>query len=292
MKMVTILSGKGGVGKSSVTASLALCFARSFDNNIACADCDVDASNLSLVFGADKPEEFKDLSTNKKAVFDYSLCTSCKRCTDICYFEAITWSDNKPALKPFSCEGCGLCKLACPSKAIDLIDVNNAKIGKSKTRYDFDIFFAQLNPGESGSGKVVSEVKKKAMSSGDYKVMLIDSAAGIGCPVIASVTGSDYAVLVTEPTPSGFSDLKKAYQVVSHFNIPCSIIINKFDLNKDYSEKISHFASKNDIDVIAKLPFDKSFAKALTIGKPIVEYDKTYLNQFEQVKKYLEDKLF
>ncbi|NOR85778.1 P-loop NTPase [archaeon] len=283
MKTVTILSGKGGVGKSSITASLAVAFSK--DKKIICADCDVDASNLSLVFGTNKYEQWDDLSTNEKAIFDLDKCNSCKICYEECYFNAIIWKNNKPKLKDFSCEGCGMCELVCPQNAISLKAVNNAKIGYANTKYGFDVVSAQLNPGESGSGKVVFEVKKKAKDIGiKADIMFVDSAAGIGCPVIASITGSDYAIIVTEPTPSGFSDMKKAFEIVKHFNIPTGIIINKFDLNPTQTKTIEKFVNINKLKILSKIPFDKKFAKALTKMKPIIEYEKNYQQLFNKIK--------
>ena len=283
MKIITILSGKGGVGKSSISASLAVSFSK--DKKIICADCDVDASNLSLVLGADKYTNWEDISTNEKAVFDLDKCNSCKKCFTECHFNAIEWVNNKPGLKEFSCEGCGMCELVCPQNAISMKKENNAKIGYANTKYGFEVVSAQLNPGESGSGKVVFEVKKKARERGfDAEVMFIDSAAGIGCPVIASVAGSDYAILVTEPTPSGFFDMKKALEVITHFKIPAGIIINKFDLNLNQTAKIEEFAKINKLDIIEKIPFDKQFAKALTEMVPIIKYDETYRSMFDNIK--------
>ncbi|MCK4883358.1 MAG: ATP-binding protein, partial [Candidatus Diapherotrites archaeon] len=244
MKTITILSGKGGVGKSSIAASLAIALSKR--KKIICADCDVDASNLALVFGIseDNFEEWDLLSTNQKAEFDLEKCNSCRQCVETCYFNAISWIKNKPKLKEFGCEGCTACEIVCPVNAIKLVDIFNAKIGYSKTKYGFRVVSAQLTMGESGSGKVVSEVKKKAgflagnnENSTATEIMLVDSAAGIGCPVIASVAGSDFIVIVTEPTASGFSDMKRALEVVNHFRIPCGIIINKFDINMDQTKK-------------------------------------------------------
>ena len=218
MKTITILSGKGGVGKSSITASLAITLAKR--RRIICADCDVDASNLALVFGIKEKdfEEYLPISTIQKAVFDLSKCNSCRKCFEECYFDAIELVNDKPKLKEFSCEGCGVCQLVCPVDAIKLVDEKNAKIGYAKTKYGFRIFSAQLDVGASGSGKIVSAVKKKAEAlAQDAEIMLVDSSAGVGCPVIASVSGSDYALLVTEPTPSGFSDMKRAIKIVNHF---------------------------------------------------------------------------
>ena len=284
MKTITILSGKGGVGKSSITASLAVSISK--ERKIICADCDVDASNLSLVLGAEKYEEWRDISTNEKVVFDLDKCNSCRKCFDECYFRAIDWVNDKPKLKEFSCEGCGMCKLVCTQNAISVENVNNAKIGYAKTRYGFDVVSAQLNPGESGSGKVVFEVRKKAKEiCPNAEIMFIDSAAGIGCPVIASVSGSDYAVIVTEPTPTGFSDMKRALEIIEHFKIPFGIVINKFDLNEEYAEKIVAFADSNGVEILAKIPYDKKFADALVELVPIVEYEKSYKKLFGELSK-------
>jgi len=286
MKTITILSGKGGVGKSSITASLAVELSK--DKKIICADCDVDASNLSLVLGATTYEEWEDLSTNVKAVFDLKKCNSCKKCFNECYFNAIKWVNNKPVLKDFSCEGCGMCELVCPENAITMEEVFNAKIGYANTKYGFKVVSAQLNAGESGSGKVVSEVKKKTKDLGfDSEIMLVDSAAGIGCPVIASITGSDYVIVVTEPSPSGFSDMKRALEVVNHFKIQAGVIINKFDLNQEQTKKIEEFAKTNKLDLIEKIPFDKQFAKALVEMTPIIKFDHKYVKIFKNIKNQL-----
>jgi len=228
MKTITVLSGKGGVGKSSISASLSLLLSKR--KKIITADCDVDASNLALVFGKREVDflEWEAISTNQKAVFDLEKCISCQKCFDACYFSAIDWKDNKPKLKEFSCEGCEVCKMVCPVGAITMEDVYNAKIGYAETDYGFKVVSAQLSPGESGSGKLVSAVKRKANSlAKDADYLMVDSAAGVGCPVIASVTGSDYCILVAEPTPSSISDVSRALEVVKHFRIKAGLIINK-----------------------------------------------------------------
>jgi len=284
MKTITILSGKGGVGKSSITASLAVLLSK--NKKIICADCDVDASNLALVLGSEEKDyaEWMPLSTNQKAVFDLNKCDSCKKCVDACYFDAIDWIKNKPRLKDFSCEGCGVCEIVCPQDAIKLKDIENAKIGYSKTEHGFLVVSAQLSIGGSGSGKVVAQVKKKAKDSAkDADILLVDSAAGIGCPVIASVTGSDYAIIVTEPTPSSFSDMKRALEVVNHFKIQSGIVINKYDINKEFTEKIEKFAEKENIKILEKIPYDKKFVDALVNLKPIVVYDKSKIKIFQNI---------
>ncbi len=292
MKQITILSGKGGVGKSSITASLAIALSK--QKKVICADCDVDASNLALVFGIkeDDYDNWTPITTNEKARFDRKKCTSCKKCADACYFNAIAWDSktNTPIFKEFGCEGCGVCELICPKKAIELYDVMNAKIGCGTTKYGFPVVSGQLEMGESGSGKVVFKVRELAKKTGkDRDIMLIDAAAGIGCPVIASVVGSDHVIGICEPTPSGFADLKRALSVVSHFNIAHSIIINKYDLNKEYSKKIEQFAKENNIKILSKIKYDKSFTDALTNLTPLIIFNPAFEQVFKEIITGLEN---
>jgi MinD superfamily P-loop ATPase len=286
MKKITILSGKGGVGKSSISASLALSLSKKY--KIITADCDVDASNLALVLGK-KEKDFKEwdyISTNQKAVFDLDKCISCGKCAQSCYFKAIDWVDNKPKLKPFSCEGCEVCKTICPVGAISMEKVNNAKIGYVESDYGFKVVSAQLEPGESGSGKLVSEVRQKAENlAEDADYTLIDAAAGIGCPVIASVSGVDFCLLVSEPTPSGLADIKRAFEIVQHFNIKSGLIINKFDINEEFCKKLEEFAHENKIEIITKLAYNKIFTKALVEMKPVILMDDDLKEQFEKISE-------
>lgn len=286
MKKITILSGKGGVGKSSISASLAISLSRKY--KIITADCDVDASNLALVLGREE-KDFKEwdyISTNQKAVFDLEKCTSCGLCRDECYFKAIDWVDNKPKLKSFSCEGCEVCKMICPVGAITMEKVNNAKIGYAESNFGFKVVSAQLEPGESGSGKLISELRQKAEGlANNADFMLIDAAAGVGCPVISSVSGVDFCLLVAEPTPSGLADIKRAFDIVQHFKIKAGLIINKFDLNKEYCQKLEEFAEENKIKLISKIAYNKIFTKALVEMKPVVLMDDDLKNQFEDISE-------
>ncbi len=290
MKNITILSGKGGVGKSSITASLAIALSKK--NKIILADCDVDAPNLALVFGKRQESflEWNDISTKQEAKFDLKKCNSCQKCFDACHFRAIKWIDNKPRLKKFSCEGCGVAEVICSENAIKLVDVNNAEIGYVHSGYGFNIVSSQLKIGESGSGKLVAEVKNKASKlENNVDIILVDSAAGIGCPVIASVSGSDYCILVVEPTPSSMYDMKKALEIVYHFQIASGIIINKFDINKKHLKEIEKFAEKENIDIISRLPYHKDFVKALLDMKPIIELNSDIAEIFYDMSCRISD---
>ncbi|MGM5483600.1 MAG: ATP-binding protein [Nanobdellota archaeon] len=285
MKKIVVLSGKGGVGKSSITASLAVSFSE--DKKIACADCDVDASNLSLLFSLKETDydEWIPLSTNYVAKINQEKCIKCGKCIDTCYFGSIYKYKGNFKVFEESCEGCGACELICPVKAIRLNKINNAFIGSAKTNYGFNISSAQLLPGNSGSGKVVSEVKKKAMNLEEYiELMITDSAAGIGCPVISSVSGNDFALIVTEPSLSGFSDMKKAIEVVDHFKMEKAIIINKSDINKKIVSDIKNYAYDNNIKIIGEFPYDKVFVKAMNSMIPVIEFSKKYKPIFKSLR--------
>jgi len=191
-------------------------------------------------------------------------------------------------INQFLCEGCGACQLVCPTKAIDLVKIKNGKIASIDSKYGFKVVSGQLKIGATGSGKVVSLIKQKAFEEGKKQntdIMLLDSAAGVGCPVIASVQGSDYVIAVTEPTPSGLNDLKRALKTVEQFKIPYGIIINKYDINEEFSKKIEEFAIGYNIPILGKLPFNKEFVEALINLEPIVEYNPKYKEIFKEILK-------
>lgn len=278
MKTITILSGKGGVGKSSLTASLAVLLARK--HKVVTVDCDVDAPNLALVLGVKKFKTSEKIQTSEKAKIIAKTCPECKKHIDVCIFGAISWDEkNKlPIINKFLCEGCGACLLAFPKRTVKLEKVQNATINTAKTSHGFPIISGQLKMGESGSGKIVTAVKQRAeklAKKEKAEIMLIDSSPGIGCPVIASIQGSDYVIAITEPTPSALNDLQRALQVVEHFRVPYGLVINKHDINPSFTKKIEKFANKHNIKNLGKIPYNKNFVKALVNLKPIVLYDKT-----------------
>jgi len=294
MKTLTVLSGKGGTGKTTISSSLALLLSQK--NKIVAGDCDADAPNFALALGIYEKDFslWEEVETNEKAELNSKKCTSCKKCVETCQFGAIKWDDkkNKPVFNPMLCEGCGACQLVCPSNAIDLVKVKNGKVSTINSKYGFKVVSGQLNIGGNGSGKVVSLIKQRAVeeSDEDTDILLLDSAAGVGCPVIASIQGSDYVIAVTEPTPSGLNDLKRALRTVEQFKIPYGIIINKYDINEEFSKKIEEFAKEYNILILGKLPFNKEFVEALINLKPIVEYNPKYKKTFKEILEKIPQK--
>jgi MinD superfamily P-loop ATPase len=296
MKIITILSGKGGTGKTTLSSNLAVLLSKK--EKIIAADCDADAPNLALALGYKEGDfsNWEEVETNEKAVFDEKKCIGCKKCFNVCNFGAIKWDNkkNKPIFDSLLCEGCGACQLVCPQKAITLVKVKNGKIATIKTKYGFSLVSGQLNVGSTGSGKVVSLIKEKAeklSKEENSKIILLDSAAGVGCPVIASIQGSDFVVAITEPTPSGLNDLKRALRTVEHFRIPYGIIVNKYDLNKSFTKKIEKFIEKYKIPLLGKIPYDKKFVESLVNMRPISKTNFKYKELFEEVIEKIKKEL-
>ncbi len=265
MKQLTVLSGKGGTGKTTITASLAV-----LAKNAVVADCDVDAPDLHMLLHPEviKTQEFKG---SKLAVIDEEKCIECGLCREKCRFDAIT-EDFK--IDYVSCEGCGVCTVICPVEAVTLTERISGHAYISKTAYGF-MAHAMLSPGEANSGKLVTLVRQNAKILSERKhsdLILIDGPPGIGCPVIASITGANAGLLVTEPTMAGIHDLERALQLLRHFNVPPFVCINMYDINKDNADRIVSFCKENGIEVVGKIPFNPMVTKAMVDGKPIVEY--------------------
>lgn len=296
MKTVAVLSGKGGVGKSSITASMAVLLAN--EHKIVAADCDVDAPNLALVLGIKEGnfELLERVETREKVILITEKCSACKECMDSCNFSAVKWdyNENSPVINDLFCTGCGACTVACPENALELEPVENAGISAGETDYGFPVISGQLNIGESGSGKIVTAVKMRALEIAEdigAHFLIVDSAAGIGCPVIASVRGSDYVILVTEPTPAAFEDLKRAIKVVEHFGIPYGVVINRYDINNKFTEEINGYFVLNNIPILGKIPYNKKFVYALVNLKPLVVFEPEFADIFLQILKKLNDEV-
>jgi MinD superfamily P-loop ATPase len=282
MLKLVVGSGKGGVGKSMLASSLALLFSK--NRKVVACDCDVDAPNLGLWLGITDYDEREKISTSEKArIIDQRNLDD--KILEVCNFRAIKKVDGKYVINPFLCEGCGACKIVYPD-AIELKPVKNGELRLKKTKYEFPLVFGQLYPGEAGSGKIVEKLRKKAEKF-NFDVMILDAAAGIGCPVIASVRGCDYAVLITEPTPSGFSDLKRILEVVNHFSISYGIVINKWDIYPKLSEKIEKWSGKK---FLGKMPYDKKVIDAIVNLKPVIKTDSEVVDKIQGIfEKIIKD---
>lgn len=270
MKEIVIISGKGGTGKTSVAAALAF-----MEKSVVMADCDVDAADLHLIL---KPivESREDFYSGVKAVIDPEKCSSCGHCEEICRFHAISHQGPHYQVDPLDCEGCGYCYWVCPVKAIELPEQKVGQCFISRTKLGCKLVHAKLGIGADNSGKLVARVKKSAkqqaeMTGMDY--MLVDGSPGIGCPVIASLAGADFVLLVTEPSLAGLSDLKRVWELAAQFRIPASCIINKADLNPQITEQIKEFLLQNNILMVDEIPYDEDFSRAITLGQSLVEYN-------------------
>ena len=265
MRQITVLSGKGGTGKTTITASFAV-----LTKKAVVADCDVDAPDLHMLLHPEiiETQEFKG---SKLAVIDEARCIKCGLCREKCNFNAVT---ENFTIDSFSCEGCGVCTIVCPTNAITLTERVSGHAYISKTKYGF-MAHAMLSPSEANSGKLVTLVRQNAKILAEREncnFIIIDGPPGIGCPVIASVTGVDAGLVVTEPTMSGIHDLKRALQLLEHFNVQPFVCVNTYDINKDNAEKIESFCKENGIDVIGKIPFNPIVTEAMVNGKTIIEY--------------------
>jgi len=263
-----VISGKGGTGKTSVLSSLAIISEKS-----VFADNDVDAADLHLIL---KPEiiEKHDFSGGKVAEINAEKCINCGKCEEVCHFDAIIKND-KYSVNKLSCEGCGLCSLACPVDAISEYDVINGNWFVSKTKVG-PMAHALLGVAEENTGKLVTKVRKVAAdiaSQEKYDKILADGPPGTGCPVIASLSGVDLALIVTEPTVSGVHDLERVLKLANHFRVKSKVVINKSDLNKEQAERIYKLANENGAEVIAEIPFDDNIVDALKEGKSVIEYN-------------------
>lgn len=286
MNKIAISSGKGGVGKSMLTSALATLFSR--EKKVVAVDCDVDAPNLAIWLNEEKEwESIEKVSTSSKAVIDYDKCNGCGLCAQKCRFDAIKMINGKPVVNNLLCEGCGACEVLCPRKAIHLEPVKNGEIRMKKIEPGFNLVSGQLYPGETGSGKIVSEIKKEAEKI-DHELMVIDSSPGTGCPVIAALRDVDFVVLVTEPTLSGFSDLKRVLEVINHFQIPFAVVVNKWEVNEKMSNDIKEWAGER---FIGKISYDQKIFNAVANLVPILETDLKAKEELENIFNNLKNKL-
>ncbi len=268
MKKVTIISGKGGTGKTTLTGS----FAALADKSAVMVDGDVDAANLSLILQGEKLEEHQFIASST-AVINPQSCTSCNLCRELCRFNAIS---EDYVVDPVACEGCSFCHFACPSEAIIMEERVSGHWFVSATPYG-TLVHARLGIAEENSGKLVTAIRNKgeelAESTG-VRMLIIDGPPGIGCPVIASLSGVDAALIVTEPTVSGIHDLQRVVAVCRHFEVPALVCINRCDLDLQQTERIEGYCKDENLQLAGKIPFHRAFIDSMVKGIPVVEYDQ------------------
>ena len=279
---IAITGGKGGTGKSMVATSLAVEFAEKEKTMLV--DADVECPNDHLLLDIKRKKYIIVYQPIPK--WDFSKCIKCGKCADVCKQNAIVFVKGKyPAFIKDLCIGCKACFIACPENAIT---ETKKEIGTIYTgeNYNVNLISGELKIGELASGEVVSEVRKYSDEINKKikaDTVLIDSSAGVGCPVIASLIGTDYITAVTEPTPSALHDLKRVLYLANHFGIKHGIVINKFDLAKNFCVKIEKFAKEKNIPIIGKIPYKKDFVDSTIKMKPVTEINPEYKKIFKEI---------
>jgi len=272
MKELVVLSGKGGTGKTSLTAA----FASIAKDSVLC-DADVDAADLHLLMNP-KVEKRTDFMGGNIAIIDADKCSVCGQCEERCRFDAVHLDDEgeKYTIDEIDCEGCGVCVDFCPEGAIDFPEKKCGEWFISSTRFGAMVH-ARLGIAEENSGKLVTLVRQEARKLAEAngrELIITDGPPGVGCPVIASVGGATALLIVTEPTVSGIHDMQRVVELAAYFKVPCMVCINKYDLNADQAEAIEVFAQENGVPVVGRVPFDKQFTESMVIGETIMEFCK------------------
>ncbi len=275
MKQLVVISGKGGTGKTSIVASFA-----TLAQSKTLADCDVDAADLYLVL---QPQSTSsgEYSGGSIARVNPEQCTGCGKCEQLCRFDSVVVNPagngrngKTYSVNPISCEGCGVCAHFCPAKAITMEPAITGTWFVSQTRAG-TMVHARLDIAAENSGKLVNLVRTKAVElakENNHELVLIDGSPGVGCPVIASITGADMVLIVTEPTLSGIHDLERIQQLAAHFRVPTAVCINKADLNPRLATRIEEQAAALGLAVVGRIPYDPAVTEAQVQGMSVVEF--------------------
>jgi len=303
MKQIVVLSGKGGTGKTTIAASFAVL--ASERHRIVVADCDVEASNMHILLKPVRLNERNVFKGSKVAVLDAEKCVNCGACEEVCRFGAISRRGSRRGMglgceggkgkghepeeskvceyeiQEIFCEGCGVCVFVCPADALSVAEKDSGEIYVSDVRCGgggaktVKMVHASLKAGEEASGKLVSEVRRRASEialAEKSEIVLIDGPPGVGCPVIASLTGVDLAVLVAEPTKSGVHDLKRVLAVARHFGVNAVVCVNKSDLNAELTAEIERFCAEEGVKMLGCIPYDETVLEAVSACEPVVSF--------------------
>jgi len=280
--IISVASGKGGTGKTTIAVNLALALAKDKEKNVQFLDCDVEEPNAHLFL--------KPVITSSESVeipvpkIDDKKCNYCGKCAEVCVFNAIAVTKNKVLVFPGMCHGCGACTLFCPEKAISEEGNEIGILEEGKAGF-INFTHGRLNIGEPMSPPIIKKIKKNYSNNRDYNITnnhitLIDAPPGTSCPVIESIKDSDYTILVTEPTPFGLHDLALTVKVLQKLKIPHGVVLNKCDIG---DHKVEEYCKKNNIPILLSIPLDKEIAVAYSKGIPIVKINSSYEQKFNQL---------
>lgn len=268
MKELVIVSGKGGTGKTSISAALAY-----LAPHKVMVDCDVDAANLHLVSGA-VIQKSNIFTAGFEPVIDLAICTNCGKCTDACRFAAIA---SGTITDPLSCEGCGVCEFVCPAKAIHMREKQAGQWFIADTAYG-QLVYAELGVSVENSGKLVSKVRQQAKeiaSSNNLPLIIVDGPPGIGCPAIAALSGANLALAVVEPSLSSMHDLSRLVDLADFFALPIAVCINKSTLHRENTQCIIEWCNSKEIPIVGQLPYSDAFRAAVSLEKTVMDMDDT-----------------
>jgi MinD superfamily P-loop ATPase len=285
MKRIAVISGKGGTGKTVVSGALAHLITKP----LVLADCDVDAANLELLLSPQR-ETTRPFSGMKKAEIDQEMCVRCGLCEQCCRFDAIRRVGDSFEVNPVKCEGCAVCRFVCPENAIRMISCKDGEIYYSRTAVG-PLSHAELKPGSGTSGLLVSEVKKQVLKQdADYEVLLVDGPPGIGCPVIATMSGMDAVLIVTEPSLSALHDLERLVRVARGFDVQIFVVVNRFDLNQSITEQIKDYCRREGIEFLGTIPFDPIVIEAVRLGEPVTNFKSPAADSIRNIRDRLAEK--
>ncbi len=266
---IVVASGKGGTGKTTFSSFL-LSFLPVKGINVIGVDADVEAPDLVIALGGAKLKQSEEIYDSMIAVIREDACTLCKKCYDVCQFGAVEWN-GKPRIIRELCEGCGSCKYVCPSKAIEMAKIKTGEIKVYGTEY-CEVVTGELEIGRKHSGKLVDILKNRARDKIGDGIIIVDAAAGTGCPVISSIAGSDYLIIVVEPTIYSIRTATKIVRIAESFGVDRACVINKFDMNKPFIRDIEEWAKKNNIFLLGVVPYDENVVRAYVSMQNILSF--------------------